>query len=123
VVLSEQTEISRRAEMVAKAWLRAAIGSGRTNDLLASSRALLAQSRQLLAELEHAKPLQMPRQDWLSVVVNRSEATPIAPTVHQSAQTPAQHAELSVRVFEDGEQFGWSLWPNKRDAGDWNREE
>jgi hypothetical protein len=54
----------------------------------------------------------MPRQDWLpeSVVVNRSEGTQVAPTVHQSAQTPAQHAELSVRVFEDGGQFGWTVY-------------
>jgi hypothetical protein len=81
---------------------------------------LLAQSRQLLMELEHAETLRMPRRVFLpeSGVPNRCEGTLAGPAVDQSAPTPAQHAELSIRVFEDGEQFGWRVYsPTKEMLG------
>jgi hypothetical protein len=120
MVLSEQDEINGRAEAAAEAWRRAAIAFDRTDALVASSRALLAQSRQLLAELEHADALRMPRRDSSreSVVVNRSVGTPVGPAVHQSQQTAPPHTELSIRVFRDGEQFGWTVYsPTKQMLG------
>ena len=111
MVLSKQVEINRRAQVATEALRRAAIAVQQTDDLVASSRALLAKSRELLAELEHADALRMPRRDSRreSVVVSRSEGTSVGPAVHQSDQTSAQHTELSIRVSQNGEQFGWTL--------------
>jgi hypothetical protein len=120
MVLPEQTEINHQVQAAANAWRRAAVAFDRTDALVASSRALLAESRQLLAELEHAGALRKPRRDLPSesVVVNRSEGVPIGSAVHQSDQTSAQHTELSVRVFEDREQFGWMVYgPTKEMLG------
>jgi len=125
MVLSEQTEINRDAEAAAKAWWRAAEACQRTDSLVASSRALLTESRELLAELEHADALRKARRDSPreNVVVSRSEATPVGPAVHQSDQTPAQHTELSIRVFKDGEQCGWTLYSPTKEMLGWGTAE
>jgi len=120
MVLSDQTEINREAEAAADTLRRAAETCQRTDSLVASSHALLAQSRELLAELEHADALRRARRDspCENVVVSHSEANPVGPAVHQRDQTPAQHTKLSIRVFEDGEQYGWTLYsPTKEMLG------
>jgi len=119
--LLDQTEINRRSQLATEAWRRPAIAIQLSDGLVAGSRALLAQSRQLLADLEHAEALRMPRRVFLpeSVVVSRSEGTPLAdPPVHQSDRTLVQHTEFSIRVFENGEQFAWRVYsPTKEMLG------
>jgi hypothetical protein len=118
--LLDQTEVNHRAQVATEAWRRAAIVIQQTDDLVASSRALLAKSRELLAELEHTDALRMPRRVSLpeSVVISRSEGTLSGTAVHQSDRTPVQHGELSTRVFKDGEQFGWRVYsPTKEMLG------
>jgi hypothetical protein len=125
MVLSDQTEINREAVVAAKAWWRAAETCQRTDSLVASSRALLTESRELLAELEHADALRKARLDSPreNVVVSRSEATLVGPAVHESDQTAAQRTELSIRAFEDGEHFGWTLYSPTKEMLGWGTAE
>lgn len=122
---SEQAKIRRRAQAAAEAWLRGTMAVQSTDTLIARSRALLAQSRQLLTELERADLLRFRRRDSPreSVAVSRSEGTPVGPAVHQSDQTSARHAEFSIAVIEDGEQFGWTLYSPTKEWLGWGTAE
>jgi hypothetical protein len=58
-----------------------------------------------------------------SDVLSRSERTLAGTAVHQSDRTSVQFTELSIRVFEVAEQFGWRVCNPTKEILGWGTAE
>ena len=141
---SVQAEINHWAQAATEAWLRANIAFERTGELLVSSRALIDESRRLLATIQARRtgapvassravidasrqllaavqgadlpPTPHPKSRPEAVTVRRSDDTSVNPAVRQSHPAfIADRAMLSVRIFPAGAQFGWTVFSPSRE--------
>ena len=105
-----RSRIAESRQMLATSWSERV--KGKHVALLASSLVTIAESRQLLAAVEHSRSIRRdgePPSDAATML-------PAAGVAPQPAEAPAEaetNAALSVRVFQDGTRFCWTV----RDPG------